>query len=261
MGRITTVPKVNMAKAVGHFLVLKRAQERKAKRAQERKEKKNDMTELTGDEAIALIDDVLGPLEVARSDGRIVCIKRGTQDDNPHQPGTDLYVHWRDGFASASLCDANDQGYFHAVSKNADKSINPFLPDTSSAIAWNTGFDQGTRDRQGEDHSWKFDTDYGDLSVGINPSFYETTERVARATHKALCSICETMGMDPAKELFIKNPAEASDHSNGRVNSWWVCWESGPVEWAVSASLNMPTSPWGYCETNWGYDLIFEEKS
>lgn len=34
------IPKVNVAKALGYFLVWKRTQERKAKRAQERKEKK-----------------------------------------------------------------------------------------------------------------------------------------------------------------------------------------------------------------------------
>lgn len=222
------------------------------------------MTELSGDEALALIEDCMGPLEVARSDGRTVCAKLGTQDDNPHPSGTDLHVHWRDGFASEHAnvwhhSDANDQGYFHALgTSNPDKSTNPFIPESRNGVSWDKGFDQGTRERLDQDGAWKMDTDHGPIAVGIDPTIQKNTEEVAQATHKALRSMCEIMGMDPDKELFIKNPAEASEHSNGRINSWWVCWESGPFEWAVSASLEMPTSPWGYCETNWGYDLIFE---
>ena len=96
------------------------------------------------------------------------------------------------------------------------------------------------------------DTDFGPLRLQFDPTAHQTKEGAAKALYEALCGLCKEMGGDPSY-IWIKSPAESEAH--GYVGArWHVCWEDGPYDWACGAFV---TGPWGYCETYWGFDLIF----
>lgn len=89
---------------------------------------------------------------------------------------------------------------------------------------------------------------------GINFDEYKTKAGAAKAAYEAICAYVRELGMDPEHEVWIKNPEESREH--GYTTSWHVCWESGPYQWAIGRFIS---GPWGFCETHWGFDLIFTE--
>jgi hypothetical protein len=61
-------------------------------------------------------------------------------------------------------------------------------------------------------------------------------------------------------ETFCLPPDLALAHStggfSGPVVGWWLCWESG--DWDQNpVPTRFCSGPWGYCESQWGFDLIF----
>lgn len=85
---------------------------------------------------------------------------------------------------------------------------------------------------------------------------FKTASEAAQAAHRAIKQDCVEYGMDPNFEVSIKTPKESPNFAPGEP-VWWVCWESGPASWAVAQFIN---GPWGFCETHWGFDLIFNEE-
>jgi len=73
---------------------------------------------------------------------------------------------------------------------------------------------------------------------------------------------CPDYGQDPNYEVQIYSPEESQ--KRGYTSGWQVVWECGPENWGVSQSMATVMSgmipPWGFCETHWGFDLIFVEE-
>lgn len=78
----------------------------------------------------------------------------------------------------------------------------------------------------------------------------------ALAVH-ALCRAKATAdGMKPDIECAIRAPGEPRHHEG--IDCWSVCFEAGPYDWAVDASLNtMPRKV--VAEPYYGFDLSFYE--
>ena len=86
------------------------------------------------------------------------------------------------------------------------------------------------------------------ISIRWDPAEHDTKESAARALYRALRDPCIAMGMDPDVELILRTPDECG--------SWWILWESGPAYWSVAV---FAMGSWGFCETEYGFDLIFTD--
>ena len=113
---------------------------------------------------------------------------------------------------------------------------------------------------------------------------YTTAEDAAKAFHKHLRRLFDVGGPYAGwkfdVETFCKSPEQSIAHSSYKdcqdfeiVRHWWVCFEAGPHCWAVGTSMVNAYSaieptvdnllvrcipgPWGFCETFWGFDLVF----
>lgn len=92
-----------------------------------------------------------------------------------------------------------------------------------------------------------------DLSANDEP------EAAAREAYAYVRELSAKMGQDPDIETSIFAPGEREE-SDG---SWWVIWESGPYDWAIEVSLDGRRRTYAenwYCETYWGFDLIFVDE-
>lgn len=100
-------------------------------------------------------------------------------------------------------------------------------------------------------------TEYGNLKIDFDPAKYKSAAGAAKALHKALCKVSkEVFGQNPDIELFIHNPAQSAAHGFG--NNWRVCWESGPFEWAISASCECRADDFSWhTEPYYSFDLCF----
>jgi len=91
---------------------------------------------------------------------------------------------------------------------------------------------------------------------------FESAEEAANAAYLALVMDCAEADLDPNWEVKIYSPEESQ--KRGYTTNWQVTWESGPHYWGVEQSMAIVTSgiipPWGFCETQWGFDLIFVEE-
>ena len=92
---------------------------------------------------------------------------------------------------------------------------------------------------------------------------FDSAEEAANAAYLALVMDCTDAGLDPNYEVRIYSPEESEQR--GYTTCWHVTWESGPHQWGVGQSMAVITGgivpPWGFCETHWGFDLIFVEES
>jgi len=88
-------------------------------------------------------------------------------------------------------------------------------------------------------------------TLDFDPRAYTTAEAAAKACHEALRKACKHYGQNPDSEVFIREPGFRGD-------SWYVCWEAGPYDWAIDASPQI-TGPWGFTEPHYGFDLCFVE--
>ena len=97
---------------------------------------------------------------------------------------------------------------------------------------------------------------------GIEWHTFESAEEAANAAYLALILDCLDYGQDPNYEVQIYSPEESQ--VRGYTSGWQVVWECGPENWGVSQSMASVMSgmipPWGFCETQWGFDLIFVEE-
>lgn len=63
-------------------------------------------------------------------------------------------------------------------------------------------------------------------------------------------------GMKPDIECAIRAPGEPRHHDG--INCWSVCFEAGPYDWAVDASINAMGKK-VFAEPYYGFDLSFFE--
>lgn len=91
---------------------------------------------------------------------------------------------------------------------------------------------------------------------------FKSAEEAANAAYLALVMDCAESGEDPNHEVQIYSPEESQER--GYTSGWHLVWECGPTNWGVSQSMASVTSgmipQWGFCETQWGFDLIFNEE-
>tara|TARA_R110000796_G_scaffold31026_1_gene82580 strand:+ start:549 stop:872 length:324 start_codon:yes stop_codon:yes gene_type:complete len=96
----------------------------------------------------------------------------------------------------------------------------------------------------------------GDMHLDWDPASYKTKAGAAKALYKALCKWAKDVGMNPDMEVAIWTPKQRKAH--GRESNWAVSLEAGPYEWAIFASMQIPSNcKWGYVEPYYSFDLEF----
>lgn len=96
----------------------------------------------------------------------------------------------------------------------------------------------------------------GDMHLDWDPASYKTKAGAAKALYKALCKWTKEVGMNPDYEVAIWTPKQRKAH--GRESNWAVSLEAGPYEWAIFASMQIPSDcKWGYVEPYYSFDLEF----
>lgn len=90
----------------------------------------------------------------------------------------------------------------------------------------------------------------------------ESVEDAANELYNAIVMDYLEAGEDPSGEVQIYSPEESQ--VRGYTSGWQVVWECGPMNWGMSMSLQILSGgiipPWGFCETQWGFDLTFVEE-
>lgn len=81
-----------------------------------------------------------------------------------------------------------------------------------------------------------------------------TPHAAALAVHALCVAKAKTDGMKPDIEVSIHSPGQDRHHS--QTNCWSVCFEAGPYEWAVDASLDAFGGK-VIAEPYYGFDLSF----
>lgn len=96
----------------------------------------------------------------------------------------------------------------------------------------------------------------------IDFSGFDKVEDAASAAYLAICADCTDTGQSFADEVQLYSPEQSAER--GYTSGWHLVWECGPENWGVSESMHIVLSgilpPWGFCETHWGFDLIFVEE-
>jgi hypothetical protein len=92
-----------------------------------------------------------------------------------------------------------------------------------------------------------------DLVNAIGALPVKKAATMAKAAHKVLRRHAKLHGMDPDIEVFIKPPKARHFGSE----CWVVCWEAGPYEWGIPASMSIVTATGKLAETYYGFDLLF----
>lgn len=85
-------------------------------------------------------------------------------------------------------------------------------------------------------------------------------EQAAKTLYQHLRGEAERLGMKPDIEVGIYSPAERQDMSG---NNWWVMWEAGPHNWAITYTLDGRDRTYAknwFAETYWGFDIMFVEE-
>ena len=85
----------------------------------------------------------------------------------------------------------------------------------------------------------------------------KTCEAAALNTYEVCCKAAEAWGMKPDIEVAIRKPGEPRHFPD--PSCWMVCFEAGPYEWAVSASLSTDTKGKVLAEPYYSFDLCFSE--
>lgn len=84
-------------------------------------------------------------------------------------------------------------------------------------------------------------------------SSHKTPAGAAKAVYRECRLFAIEAGMKPDIEVAIRKPGELRHHDN--VECWSVCFEAGPYEWAVEASLG--ASGPVLAEPYYSFDLSF----
>lgn len=80
-----------------------------------------------------------------------------------------------------------------------------------------------------------------------------TAATYAKALYEVLCAISKEQGQNPAIEVSIKAPGEPRHYDD--LSCWCVCWEAGPYDWAIGASMALTDETRVLVEPYYGFDL------
>ena len=97
------------------------------------------------------------------------------------------------------------------------------------------------------------ETEYGKVNLDFDPAKYKSVAGAAKAFYKPLCKLAGDIGQS-ADEIMLMNPERTRQYSG--YKQWCVVWESGPYEWACTASFEVQ-GPWGHTEPYYSFDLHF----
>ena len=92
------------------------------------------------------------------------------------------------------------------------------------------------------------------VTAAINTAL--SPQAAALAVHALCRAKAFADGMKPDIECAIHAPGEPRHHD--QTNCWSVCFEAGPYDWAIDASLNSLSSR-VIAEPYYGFDLSFFE--
>lgn len=88
-----------------------------------------------------------------------------------------------------------------------------------------------------------------------------TAIQTASSSHAAALAVyalcvakAKAENMKPDIEVAIHRPGQERHHSH--TNCWGVCFEAGPYDWAVDASINVSRAK-VWAEPYYGFDLSF----
>jgi hypothetical protein len=97
------------------------------------------------------------------------------------------------------------------------------------------------------------DTEFTNL-VGTAIWTALTPHAAALAVHALCVAKAKAEGMKPDIEVAIRAPGEPRHHDG--IDCWSVCFEAGPYEWAIDASVHTPPNR-VIAEPYYGFDLSF----
>lgn len=97
----------------------------------------------------------------------------------------------------------------------------------------------------------------GTMELPYDPRAHGSAEAAARELHRVLTELCKSMGQSPEIELMLQTPEES--HKFGCGRNWRVCWEAGPYQWAIGASMQI-WGEWGFTEPHYSFDLCFNDE-
>ena len=80
-----------------------------------------------------------------------------------------------------------------------------------------------------------------------------TARTYAKALYDVLCAIATEYGQNPKTEVSIKAPGEPRHYND--TTCWCVCWEAGPYEWAIGASMALGHETRVLVEPYYSFDL------
>jgi hypothetical protein len=92
-----------------------------------------------------------------------------------------------------------------------------------------------------------------DLVATLDALPVKNAANMAKAAHKVLRKHSALEDQNPDIEVFIRKPA---DRHFGDY-AWVACWESGPYQWGVPASMSITLATGKLAETYYGFDLMF----
>ncbi len=82
----------------------------------------------------------------------------------------------------------------------------------------------------------------------------QNAHAAALAVHALCVAKAKAEGMKPDIEVAIRAPGEPRHHDG--IDCWSVCFEAGPYEWAIDASVHTPPNR-VIAEPYYGFDLSF----
>ena len=82
-------------------------------------------------------------------------------------------------------------------------------------------------------------------------------ETAAKATHGVLLALATEAGYN-TKYVFLRAPGEKRHTPDGTAH-WQVCWEEGPYEWAIPASMAIGDAGI-LAEPYYSFDLTFYDE-
>lgn len=94
-------------------------------------------------------------------------------------------------------------------------------------------------------------------TLGAIPKRQRTAEAMAKKAYEVCCAACVDYGQNPDYEVFMKTPEESGNFLGGQPGVWIVCWESGPFQWAIPASMEIGSTTGKLVEPYYSFDLTF----
>lgn len=100
-------------------------------------------------------------------------------------------------------------------------------------------------------------SEYGPLELDFDPSKYKSASGAAKAFHKALTELAESIGLC-AEYVHLWNPEKASKMRG--TDGWCVCWDEGCFEWSYGTASDINDqrgfANW-YAEPYYSFDICF----